>query len=71
MFLCDFEVPVSGKYIKLLGIAQQCFYGKFILPKKKYNILSSSCKVPDAALKQKNIHLLMAFFRRVIVLNRS
>jgi hypothetical protein len=25
-----------------------------------------SCQVPDAALKQKNVHLLVAFFRRSV-----
>jgi len=27
--------------------------------------------VPDVALKQKNVHWLMAFFRHIIWLNRS
>jgi len=31
----------------------------------------SLCKVPDAALKQKNIPLFIALFRRTVLLNRS
>jgi hypothetical protein len=30
---------------------------------QKYNVRKSSCKGPEAALKQKNVHVVMAFFR--------
>jgi hypothetical protein len=44
--------------------------GKFVSP-ATVNVRKSSSKVPDAALKQKNSHLLMNFIRRVVWLNRS
>jgi hypothetical protein len=40
-------------------------------PAKKENVRWSSRRVPDAAMEQKNVPLLMAFFRRKIMLNRS
>ena len=60
--LCVVELHVTVSYIKILSVAQQCFYGKFI-SRPKYNVRISSCKVPDAAS-------LMTFFRRIIWLNR-
>jgi len=32
-FLFDVEVPITVKYIMLLSVAQQFFYGKFMSPK--------------------------------------
>jgi len=33
---------------------------------KHTQVFRSSCKVPDTAIKQKNVHLLMAFYTREI-----
>jgi hypothetical protein len=37
---------------------------------QQYNFRTSSCKVPDAALKLNNVRLLMAFFTRAVWLHR-
>ena len=51
--LCVYELQVTVDYIKILGVAQQYFYGKFMSP-LAINHSGSSCKVSDAARKQKN-----------------
>jgi len=38
---------------------------------QQQNVRSCPCKVPDAALQQKIIRLLVAFLRRIVWLNRS
>jgi len=40
-------------------------------PAKKENVRRSSRRVLDAAMEQKNVPLLMSFFRRKIMINRS
>ena len=52
-FLCVFELHVTVDYIKILGVTQQYFYDKFMSP-FTINHSGSSCKVSDAARKQKN-----------------
>jgi len=51
--LCAFELHVTLDYIKILGVAQQYFYGKFI-SSLTINHSVSSRNVSDAARKQKN-----------------
>jgi hypothetical protein len=68
--VCVFERHVIISYVKLLRIAQQCLYGEFISP-ATIKCIRSSCKFADAALKQKNFRLLVAFFRRTVCLNIS
>jgi len=64
--VCVVELHVTANHIKILSVAQQCVYGKFISP-LTISVLSSSCKVSDGALKQRNVRLLMAFFRHLIL----
>ena len=64
--LCLVELPVIANRIKILSVAQQCVYGKCVSP-VTINVLSSACKVSDGALKQKNVLLLMASFRRTVL----
>jgi len=52
--LCAFELHITLDYIKKLSVEQQYFYGKFISP-LTINHSGSSCKVSDAARKQKKI----------------
>ena len=65
LFLCVVELPVTASHIKILCVAQQCVYCNFISP-VAINMLSSSCKMSDGALKQKNVRLLLAFFRSTV-----
>ena len=51
--LCVFDLHVTFDYIKILGVAQQYFYGKFMWP-LTINHSGSSCKVSVAARKQNN-----------------
>jgi len=52
-----------------LKVAQQCSYGTFRLTATK-KVCRSSCTVHNAALKHRNVHLPVAFFRHAIWLNR-
>jgi len=56
------ELHVTVNNIKILSVAQQCFYGEY-MSLQQSNVPRSSCKVPETALKHKNVHLFMAFFR--------
>ena len=64
------DLHVTANYTKILNVAQQRFYGEF-MSRQQSNVPRSSCKVPETALKHKNVHLFMAFFRLKIWLNRS
>ena len=64
--MCVVQLPVTANHIATLSVAQQCVYCKFMSP-VTINVLSSSCKVSDGALKQKHVRLLMAFCRRTIL----
>jgi hypothetical protein len=66
--VCDVHVTLN--YITILNVAQQCFYGEFI-SRQQSNVPKSSCKMPETAWKNKNVHLFIAFFRPTIWLNRS
>ena len=68
--LCVFLSYMSLSTIKKLNVSQQCSYGTFRLTATK-KICRPSCTVPDAALKHKNVHLPVAFFRHAIWLSRS
>ena len=59
------ELHVTVSYIKILRTAQKCFYGKFMSPVKIVSF--PSCNEPDAALRQKNVRLLVAFFGPAVV----
>ena len=69
--LCVVRLHVTVNYTKILNVAQQCFLWKIYVAGNNKNVRRSSCKVPDAALKQKNVLSFMALFRCVISLNRS
>jgi hypothetical protein len=60
------ELHVAVSYIKILSIAQKCFYGKFMSPVTIVRL--PTCRVPDVALRQKKVSLLVAFFRRAAVI---
>jgi len=47
--LCNVELRVAANYIRIICVAQQCFYGKFILTVTMERS-KSSCKVADATL---------------------
>jgi len=66
--VCDVHVTVN--YITILNVAQKCFYGEFI-SRQQSNVPRPSCKVPETALKHKNVYLFIAFFRPTFWLNRS
>ena len=66
---CVVEPHVTVINIKILSVAQQCFYGEF-MSLQQSNVLRSSCKVPETALKHENVHLFMPFFRPKIWLNK-
>jgi len=56
------ELHVTVNSIKIPSVAQQCFYGEF-MSLQQSNVPWSSCKVPETALKHKNVHLFMPFRR--------
>ena len=60
--VCVVGLHVTVSYIKILSTAQKYFYGKFMSPVKIVPFPSRN--EPDAALRQKNVRLLVAFFRR-------
>jgi hypothetical protein len=59
--VCVAKLHVTVSYIKILRFPQQRFNGKFISVANIQNVRRYSCKVPGAALKQKN-----TVFTRVI-----
>jgi len=56
---CHYQLLHSNAFM-----ANLCYW-------QQLNSHRSSCKVPIAALKQKNVHLLMAVFRCTVLLNRT
>ena len=60
--VCIVKPQVTVSSLEILSVVQQCWYGKFMLL-ATINVRRSTCKVPAAVLKQKDVHLLMAFFR--------
>jgi len=48
--VCIFELRVTVNYMKILSVAQQCFYSKFMSPTKKKRYVDLRV-VPDAVLK--------------------
>jgi hypothetical protein len=83
--VCVVQLHVTVNYIKILSVAKHCFYGKFMSPatlcklyipvlQRNYvpnNLRSFDMLHINVALKQKNVCLLMAFFKCTIWLNRS
>ena len=51
--VCVAELLVTVSYTKALSVAQKCINQKFMSPATI--IHRSSCKVSDAALKQRNV----------------
>jgi len=67
--LCIVELHVTANYNQILNDAQHCFYGNFC-HQQKLSIRWSSSKVPNTALRQKNVCLFMAFIICAVWLNR-
>lgn len=51
--VCFDELRFTVNYAKISTVAQQRFYGKFMLPAKNKKMLRSSRTIPEAALKKK------------------
>ena len=67
--VCIVGLHVTVNYNKIECCTTMRLWQMQVDSKKK--VCRSSCTVPDAALKHKNVHLPVAFFRHAILLNRS
>lgn len=65
---CIVEQHVTVRLMYILSVAQHCFYGKFM---STATTQRTTLTLPYAALTQKNVRLLTAFFIRIIRQSRS
>jgi len=70
--VCVVELHITADSITYIGrCTKMLLWRIYVACKKKEKVRRSSRRVPDAAMEQKNVPLLMAFFRRKIMLHRS